>query len=114
MLRSHPWPHLLKDDFLSADVLTRSLIEIDADRYDYGIEPRGTGRIEFSLLKSETLWRAIYSRSTVALLGSAFDTEVALNKHNYVQLRRMNADTPEFPLHNDFVAGGDTIVSFLY
>jgi hypothetical protein len=94
--------------------LAQSLLEISADTYDYDIEYRGTGRIEFSLLKSETLWRAIYSKRTVALLSSAFGVAVKLNKHNMVQLRRMNEDTPEFPLHNDFASNEDTIASFLY
>jgi hypothetical protein len=113
-LIAYPWPHLIVDNFLPSAVLAQSLSEISGDAYDYGIEYRGTGRIEFSLLKSETLWRAIYSRNTVALLSSAFGVRVKLNKHNMVQLRRMNDDTPEFPLHNDSTSNEDTIASFLY
>jgi 2OG-Fe(II) oxygenase superfamily len=113
-LISEPWPHLIVDNFLTSTVLAQSLSEIGAESYAYEIEPRGTGRIEFSLLKSEALWRAIYSKSTVSLLSSAFGVAVKLNKHNMVQLRRMNEDTPEFPLHNDFTANEDTIASFLY
>jgi hypothetical protein len=109
-----PWPHLVVDNFLASAVLTQSLFEISGDTYDFEIEKRGTGRIEFSLLKSETLWRAIYSKRTVSLLSSAFGIGVKLNKHNWVQLRRMNDDTPEFPLHNDFTSKEDTIASFLY
>lgn len=113
-LISEPWPHLIVDNFLTTAVLAQSLSEIGADSYVYEIEPRGTGRIEFSLLKSEALWRAVYSKSTVSLLSSAFGVKVKLNKHNMVQLRRMNEDTPEFPLHNDSTANEDTIASFLY
>jgi 2OG-Fe(II) oxygenase superfamily len=113
-LRSEPWPHLLIDDFLPPEVLRQCLSEIDSENYEFEIESRGTGRIEFSLLKSETLWRAIYSKKTVALLRSAFRSKVALNKHNMVQLRRMNSETPDFPRHSDFVVGSNTIASFLY
>jgi hypothetical protein len=113
-LRTHPWPHLLVDDFLASEVLAGSLVEINSETYDYEIEARGSGRIEFSLLKSESLWRAIYSKNTVTLLNSAFTTKVRLNKQNYVQLRRMNDETPDFPIHNDFVTGSETIASFLY
>jgi hypothetical protein len=113
-LLTYPWPHLIVNNFLAAAVLEQSLSEISADTYAYDIEARGTGRIEFSLLKSETLWRAIYSKSTVSLLSSAFGVGVILNKHNMLQLRRMNEDTPEFPLHNDFASNEDTIASFLY
>jgi len=113
-LIAYPWPHLILDNFLTSGALAQSLLEISADTYDYDIEYRGTGRIEFSLLKSETLWRAIYSKRTVSLLSSAFRVGVKLNKHNMVQLRRMNEDTPEFPLHNDFTSNEDTIASFLY
>jgi len=109
-----PWPHLIVDNFLTSEVLAQSLSEITADTYTYDMEPRGTGRIEFSLLKSETLWRAIYSRSTVALLSKAFGVELKLKKQKMLQLRRMNDDTPEFPLHNDFTSDEDTIASFLY
>ena len=109
-----PWPHLIVDGFLSNDVLAQSLLEIESDSYDFDIEYRGTGRIEFSLLKSPALWRAIYSKKTVAALSSAFGVNVKLDKHNMVQLRRMNEDTPEFPLHNDFADEEDTIASFLY
>lgn len=110
----YPWPHLVVDNFLPSAVLTQSLSEISGDTYNFDIESRGTGRIEFSLLKSETLWRAIYSKRTVSLLRSAFGVGVKLNKHNMLQLRRMNEDTPEFPLHNDFTSDEDSIASFLY
>jgi hypothetical protein len=113
-LISHPWPHLIVDNFLTRDVLAQARREINAETYKYDIEPRGTGRIEFSLLKSETLWRAIYSKRTILLLSSAFGVSVKLNKDNMVQLRRMNDDTPEFPLHNDFTSDDDSIASFLY
>jgi hypothetical protein len=111
---SHPWPHLIFDNFLTQRVLSRSLLEIRSDTYDYELESRGTGRIEFSLLKSKTLWRAIYSRKTMRLLSSAFGVGVKLNRENWVQLRRMNEDTPEFPLHSDFTSNQDSIASFLY
>jgi hypothetical protein len=113
-LIAYPWPHLILDDFLTRAVLARSLAEIGSDGYNYDIENRGTGRIEFSLLKSKTLWRAIYSKRTVHLLSLAFGVGVRLNRDNWVQLRRMNEDTPEFPLHNDFTSSEDTIASFLY
>jgi len=113
-LIAYPWPHLIVDNFLASAVLAQSLLEIRAATYNYDIESRGTGRIEYSLLKSETLWRAIYSKRTVSVLSSAFGVEVKLDKGNMVQLRRMNENTPEFPLHNDFTSNQDTIASFLY
>jgi hypothetical protein len=109
-----PWPHLILDNFLTSAILAQSLSEISGDTYLYDIEYRGTGRIEYSLLKSETLWRAIYSKKTISLLSSAFGAGVKLNKNNMVQLRRMNEDTPAFPLHNDFTSNEDSIASFLY
>ena len=113
-LRLLPWPHLLIDDFLASETLQQCLDEIGSENYDFEIEARGTGRIEFSLLRSTTLWRAIYSRTTMAALRQAFGVDVRLNKHNMVQLRRMNSETPDFPVHSDFVAGSATIASFLY
>jgi hypothetical protein len=113
-LATEPWPHLVVDNFLGEEVLARSLAEIGCDTYNFDIEPRGTGRIEFSLLRSETLWRAIYSRQTIVLLAKAFGVDVKLDRGNMVQLRRMNEDTPEFPVHNDFTASEDSIASFLY
>jgi len=107
-----PWPHLIVDDFLSSSVLKQSMLEINAETYEFESEKRGSGRIEFALLKSETLWRAIYSKRTVSLLSRAFGARVRLNKHNWVQLR--HGHTPEFPLHNDFASKEDTIASFLY
>lgn len=111
---TYPWPHLVIDDFLETDVLTKSLAEIAEYAYSYDIENRGTGRIEFSLLRSQTLWRAIYSSRTVELLSSGFRLGVKLNRENWVQLRRMNEDTPEFPMHHDFTSSQDSIASFLY
>lgn len=113
-LVAHPWPHLIIDDFLPSAVLAQALAEINADTYNFEIEQRGTGRIEYSLLKSETMWRAIYSRRMVSILASAFAVKVKLNKHNMLQLRRMNDDTPPFPLHHDFTTNHDAIASFLY
>jgi len=113
-LRTNPWPHLLMDNYLDSDILLEGLREITSDTYDYEIEPRDTGRIEFSVLKSKTLWRAIYSKRTKLLLEESFGVDVALNRDNLLQLRRMNDVTPNFPLHNDFIAGSPTIVSFFY
>jgi hypothetical protein len=78
------------------------------------MEARGTGRIEFALLKSTTLWRYIYSKKTLSMLTAAFGVKLTLNKHNMLQLRRMNSETPDFPPHSDFVSGDNTIASFLY
>jgi hypothetical protein len=94
--------------------LAEGLREIDSDTYDYEIEPRDTGRIEFSVLKSKTFWRAIYSKRTKLLLEESFGVSVALNRDNLLQLRRMNEATPDFPLHNDFIADNATIASFFY
>ena len=113
-LTTYPWPYLLIDDFLPEAELAAGLEEIAAAEYEFGIESRGTGRIEFSLLKSEVLWRSIYSRRMVSLLSEAFGVRVRLNKHNMVQLRRMTDETPEFPLHSDYTSTEDTIASFLY
>jgi hypothetical protein len=114
LVAAYPWPHLIVDNFLTEDTLAQSLLEIGCDSYNFDIESRGSGQIEYSLLKSETLWRAIYSKKTISLLSSAFGVEVKLNRDNMVQLRRMNEDTPEFPVHNDFTANQDSIASFLY
>lgn len=113
-LRLSPWPHLIVDDFLPRTILDKALFEIEDDSYQFDIEARGSGRIEYSVLKSRTLWRAIYSIETVCMLSRAFGVDVVLNKHNMLQLRRMNDATPEFPKHNDFTAAGDQIASFLY
>jgi hypothetical protein len=102
------------DDFLPGSVLEEARAEVAADCYEFEMESRGSGRIEFSLLKSKALWRAIYSKRTMSLLYDAFGVTVTLDKPNMLQLRRMNDLTPEFPLHNDSTAGGETIASFLY
>lgn len=109
-----PWPHLVVDDFLTPEVLDESLQKISAEGYEFGIESRGAGRIEFSLLKCEALWRAIYSKRTISLLNKAFQVDVSLNKHNLLQLRRMNDETPDFPIHHDHIPDANTIASFLY
>ncbi len=113
-LYAHPWPHLIVDNLLARSVLEKSLVEINSDPHTFDIENRGTGRIEYSLLKSKTLWTAIYSRRVIHVLSAAFEVPVTLSRDNWIQLRRMNADTPEFPLHNDFVSTEDSIASFLY
>jgi hypothetical protein len=113
-LSAYPWAHLIVDNFLTQRVLARSLLEIGSETYNYEMESRGTGRIEFSLLRSKTLWRAIYARKTIRVLSSAFGVGVKLNRENWVQLRRMNEETPEFPLHSDFTSNQDSIASFLY
>jgi 2OG-Fe(II) oxygenase superfamily len=113
-LRTFPWPHLVVDCFLPPEVLGESLRIIGADNYQFEIENRGTGRIEFSLLRCEALWRAVYSKGTVALLSQAFEADVSLNKHNLLQLRRMNDETPDFPMHHDHNDDANTVASFLY
>jgi hypothetical protein len=113
-LIAYPWPHLIVDNFLPKSVLAKSLSEINSDSYNFDIEKRGSGRIEYSLLKSKTLWTAIYSRRMIHLLSAAFEVPVTLNRDNWIQLRRMNAHTPEFPMHHDFASTEDSIASFLY
>ena len=113
-LSSDPWLHLVMDNFLPEDALSQSIAEIEQDSYSYDIEYRGAGRIEFSVLKSPTLWRQIYSKRMIATLSAAFGVGLVLDKHNLVQLRRMNDETPEFPIHNDFAENEDTIATFLY
>jgi hypothetical protein len=113
-LAADPWPHLVVDDFLPSDVLAQARAEIESEIYEFEIESRGTGRIEYSLLRSETLWRAVYTKRTIGLLAVAFGAQVTLNRENYLQLRRMNDATPEFPVHSDYTTGQDTIASFLY
>ena len=111
---SYPWPHLVIDNFLPSSVLAKSIAEIASDPHSFNLGRRGSGRIEYSLLRSKTLWTALYSRRTINLLSAAFEVSVALSRENWIQLRRMNSETPEFPLHNDFVPPEDSIVSLLY
>jgi len=113
-LISCPWPHLIVDNFLSESVLAKSIAEIHSDLHTFDLGKRGSSRIEYSLLRSKTLWTALYSRKTINLLSAAFEVQVKLSRENWIQLRRMNSDTPEFPLHNDFVPPEDSIVSLLY
>jgi hypothetical protein len=113
-LRSTPWPHLVVDDFLSDEILARGTHEISEIAYRFDIEPRGSGRIEYALLQSSTLWRAVYSKNLIALLREAFGVQPKLNKGNMLQLRRMNEETPAFPTHSDHVGGEESIAAFLY
>jgi len=113
-LFDEPWPHIIVDYFLDPHVLTTSILDISEAQHVFDIEARGTGCIEYSVLTSKTLWRALYTRNVITLLSDAFSADVSLNNHNMIQVRRMNDHTPEFPLHNDFVADAPTIASFLY
>ena len=113
-LISYPWPHLIVDNFLPESVLAKSIAEINSDPHTFDLRKRGSGRIEYTLLRSKTLWTALYSRKTINLLAAAFEVQVTLSRENWIQLRQMTSDTPEFPLHNDFVPPEDSIVSLLY
>lgn len=113
-LQKNPWPHLVLDNFLDAEVINRSIKEIEAISYKYDTDYRGSGRIEYSLLESPTLWRSIYSKKLIETLSKAFNAKISLNKENLIQLRRMNEDTPPFPLHNYFIFGNNSIVAFFY
>jgi hypothetical protein len=109
-LIAYPWPHLIVDNFLARSVLAKSLSEINSDTYSFDIEKRVSGRIEYSLLKSKTLWTAIYSRRTIHLLSSAFEGPVTLSRDNWIQLRRMNVDTPGGYLNISCIQGKTCMV----
>jgi hypothetical protein len=98
ILYGEPWQHLVADDFLPADVLERSLEEVAAESYEYGIEYRGSGRIEFSLLRSETLWRAVYSKNKIAVssyrASTIADTEPLVAKLPRRETLRGNFSNP--------------------
>ena len=113
-LRSEPWPHFVIDNFLANETIDAAVDEIGVHSYEYEIDERGKGRIEFTLLQSRVLWKALYSKRTLETLSTAFRCGISLNKKNLIQLRRMSDATPSFPLHNDFILGSNTIVSFLY
>lgn len=112
--RETPWPHLVLDNFLTADIFEKAADEVLSYSYDFECSERGTSRIEYSLLQSVTLWNVFYSAEFIALLQSAFDHRITLDRRNLIQLRRMTESTPEFPLHNDYREGTDHLVSFLY
>ena len=70
-MTTDPWPHLLLDDFLPAAELAAGLDEVAAADYEFGIEPRGTGRIEYSLLKSHvTLASNLFQEDSGSTVGS--------------------------------------------
>ena len=109
-----PWPHVIIDDFLSAQSLSKSISELNAHDCEYEIDYRGDGRIEYALMESETIWKEIYSVKTISKLSSLFNCKLKLNKSNLIQVRRMSTSTPAFPKHNDFIPENSTIVCFLY
>jgi hypothetical protein len=115
-LFAHPWPHLIIDNFLTQPILSQSLLEIRSETYDYELESRGAGRIEFSLLKSKTPVASDLLEEDDKLIVLRFRSggKAQQRYNNWVQLRRMNEDTPEFPLHSDFTSNQDSIASFLY
>lgn len=84
-LISCPWPHLIVDNFLPESVLAKSIAEINSDPHSFDFGKRGSGRIEYSLLKSKTLWTALYSRKTINLLSAAFEVQVTLSRENWIQ-----------------------------
>ena len=109
-----PWPCLVVDNFLKADELSSAISDIDHEPCVFTIEDRAIGRIEFDVLRSHVLWRALYSKPTISLLASAFQGIISLDASNLIQMRRSNDATPEFGVHNDFEEGESTIVSLLY
>lgn len=109
-----PWPNLVLDNFIEEDALDLIVYQVLSKNYEYDIDYRGKGRIEFSLLHSEALWKTIYSAEMISILSEAFGYNLKFNKTNLLQMRRMSGDTPSFPLHNDYIEGLDTIVVFLY
>lgn len=113
-LRLSPWPHLVLDNFLTEECLEIVLPEVRQVNYNFEIDYRGEGRIEYALLQSKTLWKVLYSFPMISLLSQVFQARISFNKNNLIQIRRMNDATPEFPLHNDYIEGQNTIVAFLY
>ena len=113
-LNIKPWPHLVLDNFLDEEIINSAINEIAEYDYKFDIDYRGKGRIEYSLLRSELLWRAMYSSKMISILSKAFKLNIKLNKDNLIQLRRMDSCTPAFPVHNDHILGMDSLVAFLY
>lgn len=110
----NPWPLLIVDNFLPESVLAQALQDIDASESAFTIEDRRVGRIEYEILRSKDLWRYLYSIDTIELLSNNFGGSISLDARNLIQLRRSDNSTPAFGMHNDFVEGEDTIVTFLY
>ncbi|HJV74581.1 MAG TPA: 2OG-Fe(II) oxygenase [Noviherbaspirillum sp.] len=110
----NPWPLLIVDNFLPGSVIAKALKDIDASKSAFTVEDRRVGRIEYDILRSKNLWRHLYSLDTINLLSATFGGSISLDARNLIQLRRSDDATPAFGIHNDFVEGEDTIVSFLY
>ena len=113
-LIASPWPHLVLDDFLTSDCLAQCLSEIRATPTPLILSPVGRARLSTRFLGARPCGGRYTPGAPVLYFPSAFGVEVSLNKHNMLQLRRMNGETPEFPVHNDFTSNEATIASFLY
>lgn len=110
----NPWPLLIENNFLPESALTQVLHNFDTTENSFTVEDRRAGRIEYDILRSEILWRHLYSINTINLLSATFGGSISLDAQNLIQLRRSDNETPAFGIHNDYVEGEDTIVSFLY
>ncbi|OYW45300.1 MAG: hypothetical protein B7Z08_10625 [Sphingomonadales bacterium 32-68-7] len=111
---SSPWRAIIVDRFLPEDILTEAFDHIIDTEYEYNIDYRGNGRIEFDVLRMHALWRLLYSKEMSAFISAIYLRRAKLNQENLIQIRRMTEDTPEFPVHNDYILGKDSVISFLY
>lgn len=98
---SHPWNHLILDDFLSPEDLARVQQILPKHREGFLIEEDDEQKINYKFLPDLKLAKYFISSDFKDFLQNLTGLNLRLNPKSLVQLRLMTPDSPAFPPHVD-------------
>lgn len=100
--KTHPWPHIIIDDFLPQSDLQRIENVLKQD-HPFKIQPEDPEEIQYIALPDTSLVRDLLSEEFKLFLEDLCGTRLKIFEQGALQLRRMTPESPEFPAHIDFI-----------
>ncbi|MBI4852706.1 MAG: 2OG-Fe(II) oxygenase [Acidobacteria bacterium] len=103
--RDFPWTHYVLDGFIEEKPFKRMQKTFLSKKHKFLIKENDPYFVQYALLRYLPLAKVFYSLEFKNLLETFSGFSLSLNTSNYVQVRYMNIDSPELPIHIDTLEG---------
>ncbi|MBN8721879.1 MAG: 2OG-Fe(II) oxygenase [Acidobacteria bacterium] len=111
--KDFPWTHFILDNFIETTSFKQFQKAIFSKQHTFSIQENDPHQIQFAVLEYIPLAKIFYSVEFKSILETLSNTKLTINTKNYVQLRHMDPDSPEFPPHIDDM-GFRSVVTIYY
>lgn len=101
MEHSFPWPHFIFDNFLSAEQLQSLQASISANPRNFVVDEEDDLQLQYKFLPDLELAKYLLGPEFKSFLETTTGLSLSINPTGLVQLRRMDENSPAFPVHVD-------------